>query len=123
MVTHQKLEALLATFGPAPEIRWYRADYPFDSDGFLDKPLHYETRFEIHITVTHERTIWIRVYPAFSGHRFNLDSVSDPAAFKKKLLQFSYHNFFFWGADDNLDVFAGYQFTLGSAFQNTRSRK
>ena len=34
----------------------------------------------------------------------------------QRLPQFSYHNFFFWGADDTRDIFAGYQFPLESGF-------
>jgi len=34
----------------------------------------------------------------------------------EKLLQLSYDHFFLWGADDALDAFARYSFTLESGF-------
>jgi hypothetical protein len=114
--TLRTLEAVIATYEPARQIRWYRAGNPFDLDGFYDKGLHWASRLEIYITVTHQATIWVRVYPQYYGHHVNLDRVHDPSGFMKQMLRFSYHNFFFWGLDDNLDAFAGYQFTLESGF-------
>jgi hypothetical protein len=112
----QDLKALIATYEPARAIRWYRASNAFDLDGFYDKGLHWSSRLEIYITVTRQSTIWLRVYPQYYGHHINLDHVHDPNGLMRQMLQFSYHNFFFWGLDDNLDAFAGYQFTLESGF-------
>lgn len=85
-------------------------------DGYYDKGLKWAQRFEISITVTHQSTIWIRVYPQYYGHHINLDHVHDPNGCMRQMLRMSYHNFFFWGLDDNRDAFAGYQFTLESGF-------
>jgi hypothetical protein len=114
--TLEKLKAVIAAYEPAREIRWYRASDPFDLDGFYDKGLRWSSRFEIYITVTHQGTIWLRVYPQYYGHHINLNRVYDPNGLTRQMLRFSYHNFFFWGLDDSLDAFAGYQFTLESGF-------
>ena len=115
-VTLEKLKAVIATYEPARAIRWYRAGDPFDLDGFYDKGLHWASRLEINITVTRQATIWLRVYPQYYEHHINLNRVHDPNGLMQQMLRFSYHNFFFWGLDDNRDAFAGYQFTLESGF-------
>jgi hypothetical protein len=115
-VTLAKLKAVIASYQPAQGIRWYRASDPFDLDGFYDKRLHWASRLEIYITVTRQATIWLRVYPQYYGHHINLSRVHDPNGLMQQMLRFSYHNFFFWGLDDNRDAFAGYQFTLESGF-------
>lgn len=114
--TLAQLQAIIGTYAPARDIRWYRANDPFDLDGFYDKKLRWASRLEIYITVTHQATIWVRVYPQYYGHHVNLDRVHDPNGFMQQMLRLSYHNFFFWGLDDNRDAFAGYQFTLESGF-------
>lgn len=114
--TLARLKAVIATYEPAKQIRWYRANDPFDVDGFYDKGLHWASRLEIYITVTRQQTIWLRVYPQYYNHHINLDRVHDPSGLMQQMLRFSYHNFFFWGLDDNRDAFAGYQFTLESGF-------
>lgn len=103
-------------YGPAQQIRWYRAGNPFALDGFYDKGLRWASRFEIYITATREATIWVRVYPQYYGHHINLRRVPDPSGLMQQMLRFSYRSFFFWGLDDDLDAFAGYQFTLESGF-------
>jgi len=116
-VTRTKLEALLAAYGPAQETRWHRSqNNPFAMVGYFDKGLTYASQFEIIITITDKATIWFRVYPHWDGGYFNVDSASDVSGLMHKLLRDSYHNFFFWGADDALDIFAGYEFTLESGF-------
>jgi hypothetical protein len=115
-VVLEKLKAVIATYEPAREIRWYRANDAFDLDGFYDKGLHWSSRLEIYITVTRQATIWLRVYPQYYGHHINVNRVHDPNGLTRQMLRFSYRNFFFWGLDDNLDAFAGYQFTLESGF-------
>jgi len=114
--TLDRLKAVIAQYEPARDIRWIRASGPFDLEGYFDKGLHWASRFEIYITVTHQGTIWLRVYPQYYGHHINLNRVHDPSGLMQKMLQMSYHNFFFWGLDDNVDAFAGYEFTLESGF-------
>jgi hypothetical protein len=84
--------------------------------GYFDKGLNHASRFQIIITITDKATIWFRVYPLWSGDYINIDEASDPNGLMRKLLRDSYHNFFFWGVDDDSDVFAGYEFTLESGF-------
>ncbi len=115
VTTRDKLRALFATYGPARDIRWYRSNDPFVFAGFLDKGLTHTPRFEVYVSVTERKTIWIRVYPQFGEH-INLDEVSDRTGLMRKLLRLSYRNFFWWGANDDLDVFAGFEFTLESGF-------
>lgn len=114
--TLAQLKAVIASYDPARQIRWVRADSPFDLEGFYDKGLKWANRLEIEITVTHQATIWIRVYPQYYEHHINLDHVHDQNGLMQRMLQLSYHNFFFWGLDDRRDAFAGYQFTLESGF-------
>ena len=114
--TLDKLKTVIASFEPARQIRWIRASGPFDLEGFYDNGLRWSSRLEIYITVTHQATIWLRVYPQYYGHHINVNRVHDPSGLMQQMLRFSYHNFFFWGLDDNLDAFAGYQFTLESGF-------
>jgi hypothetical protein len=115
-VTLEKLKAVIAAYEPARQIRWYRAGDPFALDGFYDKGLHWASRLEIYIYVTRQATIWLRVYPQYYGHHINVNRVHDSNGLMQQMLRFSYHNFFFWGLDDNRDAFAGYQFTLESGF-------
>jgi hypothetical protein len=114
--TLAQLKTVIASYEPAQAIRWYRANDPFDLDGFYDKGLKWANRLEIYITVTRQATIWIRVYPQYYGHHVNLEHVHDSTGLMRQMLRLSYHNFFFWGLDDQRDAFAGYQFTLESGF-------
>ncbi|HZS62704.1 MAG TPA: hypothetical protein VFA43_25820 [Gemmatimonadaceae bacterium] len=114
--TLAQLEGVIASYEPAKAIRWYRANDAFDLDGYYDKGLKWSNRLEIHITVTRQQTIWIRVYPQYYEHHINLDHVNNANGLMQQMLKMSYHNFFFWGLDDNRTAFAGYQFTLESGF-------
>jgi len=114
--TLQQLKTVVATYEPARQIRWIRTSDPYELDGFYDKGLKWANRLEIYITVTHQATIWIRVYPQYYEHHINLNHVHDPNGLMQQMLRMSYHNFFFWGLDDNKSAFAGYQFTLESGF-------
>jgi hypothetical protein len=82
-VTLEKLKAVLATYEPAREIRWYRASDPFDLDGFYDKGLHWSSRLEIYITVTHQATGLDDNRDAFAGYQFTLESGFPEAAVKE----------------------------------------
>jgi hypothetical protein len=115
--TRQKLWALLDSYPAARQMRWYRNDKDdFGIMGFCDKDLRYTPRFEIYISVTRQQTIAFRVYPQWTGGYMNIDRASDPDGLVRKLLRLSDQSFFFWGADEELDVFAGYTFTLESGF-------
>ena len=116
VVTRTKLEALLASYGPARDTRWRRSQHnPFAMVGYFDKDLTYASRFEIFITITNKATIWFRVYPMWSDY-INIDEARDASGLMRWVLRDSYRSFFFWGVDDDLDVFAGYEFTLEDGF-------
>lgn len=71
---------------------------------------------EIVIRVTENDTVNVRVYPHYKGGYINLDHVKSAPALMKKILAYNDSNFLFWGADDERDLFAGYNFTLESGF-------
>jgi hypothetical protein len=83
--------------------------------GYFDKDLTYASRFEIFLTITNKATIWFRVYPMWSDY-INIDEARDASGLTRWLLRDSYRSFFFWGVDDDSDVFAGYEFTLEDGF-------
>jgi len=115
--TRQQLEALLSTYAPAREMRFQRsANQPYDVVGSFDKPMLYASRLEIIASVTSQRTIGFRVYPRWRGTHINLDRVRRRSLFMEKLLRDADQSFFHWALDQNLDLFAGFTFTLESGF-------
>jgi hypothetical protein len=115
--TFDRLWALVHPYGSSLHYRVYGMQKdPFTIEAFYDKDLRYTPRFEIYISVTRQETIQFRIYPQFFGHYMNLDSLSNPDSLMEKVLRFSDKGFFFWAADENRDVFAGYTFTLESGF-------
>jgi hypothetical protein len=115
--TRDKLEALLAAYAPARAMRFHRnAKQPFNIDGSINSGLTYASTFEIVITITERQTIASRVYPHYQGPYINLEKVREPSGLMEKLLRLSDHGFFFWAADEAMDVFAGYTITLESGF-------
>lgn len=113
-----QLEALLSTYPPARAMHFRRRPGdPFAIEGYLRKDLTYAADFHIVVVVTPKRTITFRVFPGYGEYYYlKLSNCRDPDGVMQKLLQFSYHTFFFWGVNDALDVFAGYTFTLESDF-------
>jgi hypothetical protein len=115
--TRRQLETLLSTYGPAREMRFQRsADQPFDAVGVFDKPMRYVSRLEIIVSVTGQRTIGFRVYPRLHGVHVNLDRVRRRSLFMETLLRDADQSFLHWALDQNLDLFAGFTFTLESGF-------
>ncbi len=115
--TRRQLEALLSTYGPAREMRFQRsADQPFDMVGVFEKPMLYVSRLEIIVSVTRQRTIGVRVYPRRHGAHVNLDRVRRRSLFMETLLRDADQSFLHWALDQNLDLFAGFTFTLESGF-------
>lgn len=92
----------------------YTVDDPYQILLFYDKDLRYTTRFEIFITVTREQTIVFRIYPI--GYINLYKDTRDSDGLMQKLLRLSDNGFFYWAADDEEDIFAGYMFTLESGF-------
>jgi hypothetical protein len=118
VAARDQLEALLYTYPPARAMHFHRRPGdPFAIDGYLRDGLTYAPDFKIVVVVTPRRTITFRIFPAYDGYGYlELAHVRDPDGVMQKLLQFSYHSFFFWGVNDGLAVFAGYTFTLESGF-------
>ena len=58
----------------------------------------------------------MRVYPRVNGAYINLNRVRPRSGFMERLLRKSDQSFLHWAADQALDVFAGYTFTLESGF-------
>lgn len=115
--TFDRLWAVVHPYGSSLHYRVYGMQHdPFTIEAFYDKDLRYTPRFEVYISVTRQQTIQFRIYPQLSGQHINLDSLSQPDSVMQKVLRFSDRGFFFWAADENLDLFAGYTFTLESGF-------
>ncbi len=118
-MTRTKLEALLHTYPLARATRWHRSTKnPFTIVGYYSKDLRHAAGLEIIIAITHNAAMAFRVYPSYVGQGpyINLDKARDPSGLMQGMLQSSYRSFFFWGADDASDIFAGYEFTLESGF-------
>lgn len=115
--TFDRLWGLVRPYGSSLHYRVYGMQHdPFTIEAFYDKDLHYAARFEVYISITRQQTIQFRIYPQVSGQHINLDSLSKPDSLMETVLRFSDKGFFFWAVDENLDVFAGYTFTLESGF-------
>lgn len=115
--TFDQLWALVHPYGSSLHYRVHGMQHdPFTIEAFYDKDLRFTPRFEVYISVTRQQTIQFRIYPQLSGQHLNLDSLSQADSLMQKVLRLSDKGFFFWAADENLDVFAGYTFTLESGF-------
>src|SRR5690242_13134390 len=81
------LDSLLHAYGPTLKMRFHRdADDPFQFEGVFDNNLRYAWRFELHINVTPQNTIGVRVYPMFSD-RIDMTEVRDPNGLALRLLR------------------------------------
>lgn len=115
--TRRALEALLTTYGPARDMRFRRSSSePYDLVGFWDKPMQSVSRLDIRVSVTRERTIGFRVYPRWHGARINLRRIRARGEFMRTLLRDADQSFFHWALDPDLNLFAGFTFTLESGF-------
>jgi hypothetical protein len=122
-VTREKLEALLSTYPPAQAMRFHRSPKePFNLAGSVTSGLTYASSLEIVIVITSKQTIAFRVYPHYYGGYINIRRVRNPSALMQKMLEHAYNDFFFWGVDDALDVFVGYNVTLESGFPEAAIR-
>jgi hypothetical protein len=71
---------------------------------------------EIVAGVSDDETISFRIYPYVNDSYININKAKDGAGLMRKLLNLTYHNFMYWGADDSGDVYAGFTFTMESGF-------
>jgi hypothetical protein len=78
--------------------------------------------FEVVVGVSTDETVGFRIYPYFNNAYVNIDKARNSSGLMRQMVQFSNHNFLFWGADDTNDIFAGYTFTLESGFPDEAIR-
>ncbi|HKR65354.1 MAG TPA: hypothetical protein VJZ00_16600 [Thermoanaerobaculia bacterium] len=117
--TREKLRSLLQTAGKRDDVNVsFRQSVkePYNFIGTMDEKLKNADSLEIVIRVSESDTVGVRVYPHYKDKYINLDKVKDVNSLMRRLLHFNDENFFFWGADDTNDLFAGYTFTLESGF-------
>lgn len=123
VITREKLEALLSTYAPAQAMRFHRSTKePFNLAGSVTSGLTYASSIEVVIAVTQDQTIKFRAYPHYEGGYINIRRVRNPSGFMQHMLEHAYSDFFFLGADDDLDVFTGYNITLESGFPEAAIR-
>jgi hypothetical protein len=116
--TREKLRTVLETAGKRSDVDTsfrQSTKQPYNFVGSM-KGLANSDSLEVVISVTSSDTIGFRIYPHYAGGYINVQKTKDKTGLMHKLLQFSDHNFLFWGADDTDDVFSGYTFTLESGF-------
>lgn len=121
--TREKLRAVLAAKGPEIDITFKQSDKnPYNFVGILSTGLTNADSFEVVVSVSAQDTIHFRIYPHYKGAYLNVDKVSNGAGMMRQMLKYGDKNFLYWGADDTLDIFAGYNFTLESGFPEASIR-
>ena len=68
------------------------------------------------VGVGDQNTINVMVYPHYKDAYVNIATSKQAAKLTRTLLKMNYETFFFWGADDDNDVYASYKFTLESGY-------
>jgi hypothetical protein len=115
--TRDQLSSVLEKVGPKINIDFRRTEKdPFSFKGYLKEGLTNAEAFEVLISVSEQQTIHFRIFPHYNGGYINIDKAKASTSLMRKLLEFSNHNFLYWGMDSSADVFAGYTFTLESGF-------
>jgi len=89
---------------------------PWNFVGQVTSGLKNAESLEVVLSVTEDHTIHLRVYPHFKGGYINVGKATDSPGLARKLLNMNYHTFFYWGADDDGDIYGGYKFTLESGY-------
>jgi hypothetical protein len=115
--TIERLSQYLARVGPLEHIDFKQGvKVPNRFGGDMKQGLKYCDSLEVWITVGHDNTIRVEVFPHVNGHYLNIDKARDRVGMMKQMLHFNDTNFYFWGADSEGDVFAKFIFQLGSGF-------
>lgn len=115
--TREKLRTLLNAEGPKLNIAFRQSDKePYNFVGILKTGLKNADSLEIVISISAQDTIHFRIFPHYRDSYVNVDKVERGTGLMRQMLQFTYQNFLFWGADDSGDIFAGYTITLESGF-------
>ena len=119
------LRASLERYGPLPDVNIdFRQSekQPYNFVGMMTAGLKNSQELEVVVGISDKSTISVHVYPHYQGHYINLDKARDPAGLMRHLLVLNHDHFFYWGADDDHDVFAGYTFTLESGYPDEAMR-
>jgi hypothetical protein len=121
--TREKLRTLLDATGPKINVAFKLSEKnPYNFVGIMSTGLTNADSFEVVVSVSAQDTIHFRIYPHYKGAYLNVDKVSNGAGLMRQMLKYGDKNFLYWGADDTLDIFAGYNFTLESGFPEASIR-
>ena len=113
-----QLAQQLATAGPRNGIGDFHqsAHNEFAIVGHLRSGLKNSDELEVIAFVTKASTIVFNVYPHVGGKYLNLRKAANEKALAEKLLWLNDSHFFWWGADDERDIYAAFKFTLESGY-------
>ncbi len=121
--TREKLRTLLDGEGPKINVAFKQSDKnPYNFVGIMSAGLTNADSFEAVVSVSAQDTIHFRIYPHYKGAYLNVDKVRDGPGLMRQMLRYGDKNFLYWGADDTMDIFAGYNFTLESGFPDASIR-
>ena len=84
--------------------------------GHLESGLKVSEQLEVVALVTKANTMIIMVYPHYHGGYINLRKAKNPSGLMDKLLSLNDSHFFWWGADDEHDIYAAFKITLESGY-------
>jgi hypothetical protein len=119
VATREKLRAFLNASGPKRDInisfKQSEAN-PFNFVGMKRDGLTNAEFYEVVVGVSNDNTVNFKIYPHYKGGYVNVDKAKDPIGLMRLMLNLNAHNFLYWGADDEKDIFAGMIFTLESGF-------
>ncbi|HUK86234.1 MAG TPA: hypothetical protein VLT85_01105 [Terriglobales bacterium] len=119
------LRSSLERYGPLPDVNvsFHQSEkQPYNFVGIMTAGLKNSQELEVVVGISDKSTISVHVYPHYKDHYINLDKAQDPAGLMRHLLVLNRDHFFFWGADDDHDVFAAYTFTLESGYPDEAMR-
>ena len=115
--TRRKLGQLLDGLGPKVNMTFRQhKETEWTYVGVLSSRLIYADRMEVYLLVTDQDEIRFQVFPLYKEKYINLDKVKDTGGLMRRMLGANLQGFFYWGADRQNDIFAGYTITLESGF-------
>ena len=115
----ERLRGTLERYGARDDvsINFRQSDKnPYNFVGVATTGMKNAQSFEVVVGVGESHTISVRVYPRYNGGYMNLNKARDQVGLMRKLLKLSHHNFFYWAADDDSDIYAIFNFTLESGY-------
>lgn len=121
--TREQVRATLNAYGPQLGMTFHQSEKsPYNFGGSLSTGLKYSDSLEIVVVVGAKRTIGVSIYPHYKGGYVNLDKARDSNGLARRLLRLDDTGFFYWAADDTLDLYAGFTFTLESGYPDAAMR-